>query len=248
MKMNFRYIQFLFLSIIFLLITIIAKAQQEINITDSNGFKQGFWQKKDLNGTLIYSGNFNNNVPEGDFIYYDSLGKVKAKTIFTDNGEKAYTKFFRKGMMVSEGLYVNEKKTGLWKYYNNDTILISEENYENGIPNGKWRTFYSNGALLEEIIYVDGVKNGPWLQYFYDGPIKTKATYINGKLEGLATFYHPNGLIFISGPYKNNLKDGVWMHLNDKGVAEKREIWSSGFLIAEEYYDKALEKMSKEEK
>ncbi|WP_296296405.1 hypothetical protein [Lentimicrobium sp.] len=52
----------------------------------------------------------------------------------------------------------------------------------------------------------------------------------------------------VSGPYKNNFKDGVWMHLNEKGVAEKKEIWSNGFLQAEEYYDKKLERSVKEEK
>ena len=246
--MNFRYILFYFLSLSLFLLGTLVNAQQDTNITDSKGLKQGFWQKKDAKGTLLYSGNFNNNIPDGEFVYYDSLGKIKARTLFTENGGKAYTKFYQKGIMISEGLYQNEKKTGIWKYYNQDSIVISIENYDNGIPNGQWSTFYGNGALLEEVTYVEGVKNGPWLQYFYDGPLKTKATYINGKLEGLATFYHPNGLIFISGPYKNNLKDGVWMHLNDKGVAEKREIWSAGFLVAEEYYDKSLARMIKEEK
>jgi hypothetical protein len=38
------------------------------------------------------------------------------------------------------------------------------------------------------------------------------------------------------------------MHLNDKGVAEKKEVWSNGFLVVEEYYDKVRERMVKEEK
>lgn len=246
--MNFKYIRFFSFLTTLLFVAFVVKAQQEPNQTDSRGYKQGLWQKRDVNGILIYSGSFKDNLPEGEFIYYDSLGKVKAKTTFTENGTIAFTRFFEKGFKVSEGRYLNEKKHGLWKYFNQDSVVISEEHYGYGIPIGTWHTYYANGTLLEEITYINGVKEGPWLQYFYDGPIKTKATYINGKLEGLATFYHPNGSIFISGLYKNNLKDGVWMHLNKEGVAEKREIWSNGFLVAEEYYDKALEKMMKEEK
>ncbi|HLO92652.1 MAG: toxin-antitoxin system YwqK family antitoxin [Chloroflexota bacterium] len=221
---------------------------QNTNTTDSKGLKQGVWEKKDAKGNLVYQGVFENNKPVGKFTYYDSTGKVKAITTFSENGTKAYTIIFEKGFKVSEGNYINEKKDGVWKYYNNDSIVIAEENYVNGVPNGVWKTFYANGAIYEEMPYVNGIKEGTWMQYFYDGPIKTKATYKNGLLEGLATFYYPNGRVFISGPYIRNLKDGVWMHLNDKGIAEKREIWQAGFLVAEEYYDKEKERMLKEEK
>lgn len=221
---------------------------QAANITDEKGFKQGPWEKKDSRGNLLYRGTFSDNKPVGEFTYYDSTGKVKAVTVFSEKGMKAYTRLFERGFKVSEGIYVNEKKDSLWKYFNNDSVVIAEENYVNGVPDGVWKTYYANGSLYEEMPYVKGVKEGTWLQYFYDGPVKTKATYKDGLLEGLATFYHPNGRVFISGPYVHNMKDGTWMHMDDKGVAIKREIWSSGFLVAEEFYDKAAEKMMKEEK
>lgn len=243
-----KYLKILILIIFVVLINPFGFAQSTNNTVDAGGLKQGAWEKKDAAGRLVYQGSFINNKPNGDFVYFDSTGRVKAKTVFSENGTKAYTIVFEKGFKLSEGLYINEKKEGTWKFFNNDSVVIAEETYKEGIPEGIWKTYYSNGALCEEMPYVNGVKEGTWLQYFYDGPIKTKATFKNGKLEGLATFYHPNGLVFISGPYTNNLKDGVWMHLNDKGVAEKREIWSAGFLVAEEYYNKAQEKMIKEEK
>lgn len=225
-----------------------AFSQQTENITDTKGNKQGAWVKKDEKGKLIYSGTFSDNKPTGEFIYYDSLGSVKAKSIFTDNGTKAYTTVFSQGHIVSEGQYVNEKKHGVWKYYNHDSIVIAEETYEAGVAHGIWKVYYSNGALLEEMPYKQGLREGTWQQYFIDGPLKTKATYIKDKLEGLATFFHPNGRVFISGPYKDNFKDGIWMHLDDKGVAVKKEVWQMGYLTAEEFYDKAAEKMMKEEK
>lgn len=220
-----------------------------INKTDNQGHKQGVWKKTSANGQLIYTGYFADDKPEGHFVYYDTTGAVKAESDFSDQGAKAYTTaFYRNGTKLSEGLYVNEKRDGVWKYYNEDGILISEENYRNGIPEGVWKTYYANGALLEELNYRNGIKEGPWKQYYFDGPVKVNAVYKNGKLEGLATFYHPNGRVMVSGPYVNNLKDGVWMHISDKGVAEKREVWSNGFLSAEEYYDKDREREVKEEK
>ncbi len=222
---------------------------QTLNQVDAKGMKQGEWRKTDANGHLIYEGNFKDNIPTGTFTYYDSTAKVKAISEFSDNGTKACaTTFNQFGKKSSEGTYLSEKREGLWKFYNDDEILIAEEFYENGIPAGTWKTYYMNGALLEEINYKNGKKEGSWKQFFDDGPLKLSATYTNGKLEGLATFSHPNGRVKISGPYKNNFKDGVWMYMNDKGVAEKKEIWSDGILVAEEYYDKALERMMKEEK
>lgn len=221
----------------------------DINQTDNNGLKQGKWKKTDAAGRMVYEGFFVDNQPAGLFTYYDTTAKIRATSEFSEKGTKAYTiAYNRLGKKSSEGLYLNEKREGTWKYYNDEDFLVSEEYYENGVPVGTWKNYYQNGNLLEEINYKNGLKHGPWKQYFFDGPLKLSAAYDNGKLEGLATFFHPNGRVKISGPYKNNFKDGVWMHLNDKGVAEKKEIWSGGFLMAEEYYDKALERMVKEEK
>ena len=227
-----------------------AEAQTtEINRLDNQGMRQGKWRKADTEGKLIYEGEFKDNRPDGKFTYYDSTQKVKAISLFSEAGSKTQaTTFNRFGKKSSEGTYINEKREGIWKFYNDNEYLIAEEYYENGIPSGIWKNYYHKGALLEEITYKKGKKEGPWKQYFEDGPLKLSATFEDGKLEGLATFYHPNGKVKISGPYKNNFKDNVWMHLNDKNVAEKKEIWSDGILIAEEYYDKALERMVKEEK
>ncbi len=250
--MNRIYSHYLFIFVLFLSFYPFGETQAqttEINRLDNKGMKQGKWRKTNADGKLIYEGEFKNNLPVGQFTYYDSTQKVKAISLFSEGGTKTQaTTFNRYGKKSSEGTYINEKREGTWKFYNDDEYLIAEEFYENGIASGTWKNYYHKGALLEEISYKNGKKEGSWKQYYEDGPIKLSATYKNGKLEGMATFYHPNGRVKISGLYKNNFKDGVWMHLNDKSVAEKKEIFSYGTLIAEEYYDKALERMVKEEK
>ena len=226
----------------------ISNAQEPANKKDNKGLKQGAWEKRDASGNIIYRGSFINDKPDGEFVYYDSLGNVKARTYYSENGSKAQTTVYNGKKKISDGMYLNEKRHGVWKFYNSDSIVAAEEVYDKGVPSGLWKTYYPNGALYEEMPYVNGKKEGVWAQYFYDGPIKVKATYKNDMIEGLATFYHPNGRVFISGPYVNNLKNGVWTHFNDKGIVEKKEIWQEGRLVSEEYYDKAKERMVKEEK
>lgn len=250
-----RYYRILYtVSFIILLVASVNSALAQtipdnLNKTDANGKKQGKWRKLDMKGCLVYEGTFIADKPEGLFSYYDTLGFVSATSVFSENGSRAVTTaFYPSGVKKWEGAYVNEVREGLWQFFNEAGIVISEENYLNGKPEGTWKKYYANGALLEELNYRNGVKDGTWKQYYYDGPVKQSATYRNGLLEGLASFFHPNGRVMVSGPYIHNMKDGVWLYQNDSGVAEKREIWSNGFLSAEEYYDKALERMVKEEK
>lgn len=61
------------------------------NHTDARGLKQGLWLKTDGAGKPVYRGTFMNNLPDGEFIYYDTTGKVKARTTFTEKGTRAYT-------------------------------------------------------------------------------------------------------------------------------------------------------------
>lgn len=246
--MNNSFIRLLLFISFFGGIDIAVFGQDVTNITDKNGLKQGAWNKKDALGNLVYTGSFKDNKPNGEFIYYDSIGKVKARSVFSEDGTKAFTILFQNDRKVAEGNYIKEKKDGIWKFYNADSIIIAEELYKNGIPEGAWKTYYNHGTVLDEVTYKNGKKEGPWRQYFPDGLIKTVGTYRNSKLEGLATFYHPNGRVFISGPYVNNLKDGEWLHFNDQGIIEKREDWSKGVLIKEQFYNKDQERMMKEEK
>ena len=63
---------------------------QPVNKTDSLGRKQGAW-KKYKGDTLIYQGQFRNDIPFGDFSYYFADGKVKSKVKYSENGLIANT-------------------------------------------------------------------------------------------------------------------------------------------------------------
>ena len=123
------------------------------NIVDSNGKKQGFWNKYHLNGKLKYSGEFKNNFPVGIFKYYDNNENLKADLIYFNNGKSASAKlYYSNGKLSAVGLYSSEKKDSLWKYYNEEEKLVAEEYYSSGKLNGKSISYYLNGNILEIII------------------------------------------------------------------------------------------------
>ncbi len=231
------------LFILFIIVPFLFYGQEllntKVNEVDSEGRKQGFWKVYDVNGKLKFKGNFKDDIPFGEFIYYYPGEQIKAVSYIFNNGKESRTKIYHKnGILIAEGKYLNRKKDSIWHYYSDfDGVLLSEDVYKDNVKAGVWKTFFPDGSVMEEINYKDDQKNGKWIQYYSDGLVKLKATYIDGKLQGLMTVYHLNKEVNISGTYKENLKNGVWMYFNDHAETIKKEVFDHGILISTEEYE-----------
>jgi antitoxin component YwqK of YwqJK toxin-antitoxin module len=64
--------------LILMLIPMLSTGQQEINHTDNNGLKQGFWKRNYPNGRAMYEGVFNNDKPVGEWRRYHENGGLKS--------------------------------------------------------------------------------------------------------------------------------------------------------------------------
>ncbi len=212
------------------------------NVVDAKGFKQGEWRKTDAKGNIIYTGSFKDNIPQGLFKYYYEDGKVRSELTYSADGKMAIAlNFYPTGKKMAEGIYIETKKDGLWKYYNDLEILSAEETYQKGSPNGVWKTYYDDGKLLEERPYKSGTKDGVCKQYFMDGKLKSEVNFINGKNEGFAKFYFTDGKPLLTGQFKNDLKTGLWISYKENGEKESEIEYVDGTISKEIYYDKALE-------
>ena len=174
--------------IFFLLISIFSFAQ---NSTDELGRKQGKWSQKYDNGGLRYDGNFVDDKPTGIFLYYTKSGLLKANLEYFNEGESASARLYHSNRKVKAvGLYQNEQKEQLWKYYDFRENLIREENYKNGKLEGQTTLYYTDGNVLEKSNYVADKKEGKSTQYYRNGQLKVSANYIGGKLDGIYTLYN----------------------------------------------------------
>jgi antitoxin component YwqK of YwqJK toxin-antitoxin module len=218
---------------------IITQAQ---NVTDSKGLKQGAWKKSDAAGNLIYEGQFKDNIPQGTFLYYYEDGKVRSQLAYSADGKSASAvNFHPNGKKMAEGTYLETKKDGLWKYYNDLETLSSEETYTKGIPTGVWKTYFDDGKLLEECPYSKGKKDGECRQYFQDGSIKSVVNFKDGKYDGSARYFYPNGKPILEGQFVNDLREGLWTAYKDNGEKESEITYFEGSVSEEKYYDKARE-------
>ncbi len=177
---------------------------------DKDGKKQGVWKKYE-DGTLVYQGQFKDDVPYGTFRYYHKNGKLKSVTEFEQGVHKVRTViYYENGKKASEGAYVDQMKDGEWRYYSENETLIKIENYQLGKRNGEWKTYSTSGVLLEECNYLNDKRNGVFKTYYLNGVVSLEENYVAGKSNGKSTAYYPNGKVSMTGNYHNGWRDGDW--------------------------------------
>jgi antitoxin component YwqK of YwqJK toxin-antitoxin module len=229
MIMNFKII------IIFSFITsstwIGCLAQDQLNVTDAKGLKQGHWIKKYPNESIMYEGFFKDNHPVGEFKrYYDDLTLLSV-LIYSNDGKQAdATLYHPNGNIASKGKYVNQLKEGKWQFYSGiyKGYLICEEIYSANLKNGLSVYFNPDSTITEKVTFVKGKKHGDWVQYYPDGKISLKSTFLNGKLNGKFEVWYENGAIEFSGQYKNDARDGKWLIFNRDGSVKYKIEYKDG--------------------
>lgn len=213
-----RFIQLCY----FALMVCLAQAQPagEKNFTDAKGQKQGYWEKTYPNGQLWYQGTFKDDRPVGEFRRFNDDGSLKTVQNYRADGQFCYTRlFYQNGELAAEGLYRNNKKDSLWKYFSfYDKTISLTETYSDGTKNGPSVKYYPSGQPAEKLLWANGKREGEWIQYFESGSPKLKATFTGDKLNGQFVFYFPNGRIEITGLYKDNLQEGIWQYYTLEGT------------------------------
>lgn len=91
-----------------------------------------------------------------------------------------YQEFNKYATLVAEGLYVNDRKNGIWKeYYDHTGTLMLEETYRDGIQHGRFASYHPNGQLLSEGQFKDGLREGYFRVYDEEGNNTRSLLFIN---------------------------------------------------------------------
>lgn len=217
------------LIIIFLLVPVFAFSQ--INQTDSNGLRQGFWQKKQDNGKLIYEGSFKDGKPVGEWKRYHPGGQVKALLNYQQDSDSAFTQLFDKRRnKVAEGNYIDQRKEGSWIYYS-QRQKIAEEYFLKGIKNGISKRYYNTGELLETAEWLNGNKHGKYQTFYKNGKPYLQCKMSNNERHGLCLVHTQSGKLEMEANYENNLRDGAWKFYNQNGEFHYQLNYDKGELL-----------------
>ncbi len=188
------------------------------NKVDSNGWKQGVWEKYYDNGNPKYKANFKDDKLVGELIRFFEDGTPSVKIVYDETGEYGDASLYNtKGKIIAEGKYYRQLKDSTWTFFSESSEKRATEEYIKGKRNGKTLIFYPGGKVAEEINWKDDLKEGDWIQYFRSGKLKAKSQHKKGKLEDSYIFYFENGDIEIKGQYKNDKEDGEWSFYDNEG-------------------------------
>ena len=196
---------------------------------------------------------------EGEYLYdrlWDGIGyNYNGKVLYKLNQGKGkiieYKQYFgSENRVCFEGEYLNGKRHGKGKEYNDDGKLKFEGEYSNGKRNGKGKEYnfkfnYSNNKTeisFFEGNYLNGKRHGKGKEYDSDGNILFEGQYNNGKrFNGIGIEKYGNTLIF-QGEYLNgrywNGKGKDYEIKNGKGYIKERN--SYGDIVYEGEYMNGL--------
>jgi antitoxin component YwqK of YwqJK toxin-antitoxin module len=160
---------------------------QDINVTDENGMRQGFWQ---------------------------ITGKLSAEEGYRDN------------QIVEEGVYENNRKTGVWKKYYPTGSLKNEITFVNNYPRGPYKTYYPNGNLEEEGNWQSNKNIGDFKRYHRNGKLAQDFHFLsNGKRDGTQNYFYENGKPQLEVDVKNGVVNGFYKtYYPDGGIKTEKAV------------------------
>ena len=140
--------------------------------------------------------------------------RISGRYIIDENKGKGKEYNSYNNKLIYEGEYLNRKRHGLGKLYNDEGNLIFEGEYLNGKINGKGKKYYNNGRIQYEGEFLNEKMNGKGKEYNKYGEIIYEGEYLNGKINGKGKEYYDNGKLEYEGEYFNGKKYGKGKEYN----------------------------------
>ena len=169
-----------------------------------NGLKHGVWKINGEDGLVFVE------YIKGKEIKESSNQKNYDELIF-DNNQLYMTgkaKEYKKGKLIYEGEYIDGKRNGKGKEYDDKGNLIYEGEFYNGKRDGKGigKEYNEYSKLIYEGEYIDGIRNGRGKEYDDEGNFIYEGEFIDGIRNGIGKEYNENGKLIYEGEYLNDKK------------------------------------------
>ncbi len=219
---------------LFLVVLFVGLSSFGQNSKDAQGRKQGPWgERYENSGVYKWKGTFKDDKPTGTFYFYNEDGKLHVKMTYEGTaGKNADAVFYHPNgkTAAAKGKYVNQKKDGEWKYYDQRGRLLSVETqkggkvegekiyyYTDATTNAKGITEYVPGRKLKIENYKNGVLHGEVKEYYSNGKLKMQGQYVDGNKDGRFISYYMNGKKEKIQTYKYSVKHGLFMYWDKDG-------------------------------
>ncbi len=152
-----------------------------------DGNKHEIWKDWHKNGVLSAFCNYNMGRRDGSWKWYYDNGQISDDYFYkNENYDGKYTEYYENGNKKIEGKYKNGQKTDFHTYYSRDGSVYSQGICMNNYRTGKW---IFNDSITKKISskgeYLNGNFDGKWIFYDSLGKYKSTTYYRNGFLENI---------------------------------------------------------------
>jgi len=89
-----------------------------------------------------------------------------------------------KHQLEETGLYIDDRKQGLWTTWYTNGNINNKRYYRNGELDGEYKQWFRNGDLELDGNYVLGTRQGLWTEWNLHNSIKETSMYKNGRKYG----------------------------------------------------------------
>jgi TonB family protein len=148
--------------------------------------------------------------------------QVKRKEPQVKDGH--YTQLY-KGVKIEEGTYTNNKKTGVWNYYDYNGQLNFSGAFEDDIKQGLWKYYYK-GNLTSKIYYSKG--NLDSIFGYHENSLLAYETKFNADSTGYVKSYHKNGQLKSSFSLKDKRAHGIYAQYFENGKLHRETEYKEG--------------------
>ena len=143
----------------------------------------GKWESRIKDGDLVWQKDYKSAKDYVEKEYYAN-GKIERVQTFKDNTLNGlYEKYASNGIKVTEGNYVDGNRSGVWKEFDNKKGSIkSEVDYLNGKKEGLSKYYNEAKRLSETGKYLNNRKEGLWKYYDLAGELEKEIEYDKGDI------------------------------------------------------------------
>lgn len=164
--------------------------------------------------------------------------RSQAQTTDAQGRKQGYWKKYdpKKGTLLYEGLFKDDKPQGVFKYYNINDSVKAKMNF---VKDGKFAyatLYHLNGKKMAQGKYIGETKDSTWIYFDENGNLLSQETFVAGKKHGKTYVYFPDGVISEEHTFKNGIQEGPFKQFFAKNLVRGEGNYVNGEMDGKNAY------------
>jgi antitoxin component YwqK of YwqJK toxin-antitoxin module len=158
----------------------------------------------------------------------DLEGKKQGKWILLGKHKPSAT-CYKPDQEIEKGMYLDNRKTGIWNEYYCNGNLKNKLTFANGRPDGYAIMYHENGKISEEGNWKISKWVGNYKLYYENGVVQHEFVFNqSGKREGAQKYFYENGQMAIEGNFVNGRENGLIKEYHENGDLKAEKNYNEG--------------------